>query len=240
MEYARHDTLRETGRVVAANVVFCAVVGFTLGNAQPESPILNGNQVKMVVSGADIQAGLDLVTGPSPPEYLGLLNEPDGGFYNLPVYSPQEAYNLIRPFLDAQTTTQYLSPAPAYPSTSWLTDFFNICQCGDRFPVILAHVYSVDAPGAIATIQGVMDQFPGKTVWITEISPASSSDQNCGLDQQGMIAWMNEVIGWAAQQPVIERIFWNCGEYVRLALFLPIVNKVKLTSSDSGHPLPRS
>lgn len=167
----------------------------------------------MVVSGADIQAGVDLVTGPNPPEYLGILNEPDGGFYDLPVYSPEEAAGLVQPFLDAQTSTTYLSPAPAYPDSDWLPRFFEACQCADRFPVVLAHVYSVDAQGAIGLIQGVMDQFPGKTIWVTEISPASDPAQNCGLDNQGVAAWMSEIIGWAAQQPVVERIFWNCGEW---------------------------
>lgn len=189
-------------------------MGFTLDNAQPDSPVLNDNQLKMVVSGENIQAGLDLVTGPNAPQYLGLLNEPDGGFYNLPIYSPQEASDLIQPFLSAQTTTQYLSPAPAYPNDSWLTDFFNICQCQDSFPIILAHVYDPSPEGAITTIQNVMNQFPGKPIWITEISPASSSDQGCNLDEAGMIDWMNQVIGWASQQSAIERIFWNCGEYV--------------------------
>jgi hypothetical protein len=50
----------------------------------------------MVVSDADIQAGVDLVTGPNAPEYLGILNEPDGGFYDLPVYSPEEASGLVQ------------------------------------------------------------------------------------------------------------------------------------------------
>lgn len=178
--------------------------------------MLNDKQLKMVVSGENIQAGLDLVSGPNAPQYLALLNEPDGGFYNLPIYSPQEAVDLIRPFLDIQTTTQYLSPAPAYPDSDWLTQFFNICQCQDSFPVILAHVYDPSPEGAIATIQHVMNQFPGKPIWITEISPASSGDQGCTLDEGGMIDWMNQVIGWASQQAAIERIFWNCGEYVSL------------------------
>lgn len=223
-------------------IFFGLAVGFTLGNAQPESPVLNDNQLKMVVSGADIQAGLDLVTGPNPPQYLQLLNEPDGGFYDLPVYSPQEAYDLIKPFLEVETTTTFLSPAPAYPHDPWLTDFFNICNCADKFPVILAHVYSVDAPGAIATIQTVMDQFPGKPVWVTEISPASDPSQNCGLDPQGMISWMNEVIGWAAQQPLVERVFWNCGEYVSPVLFYK--KSINFGKTDRlffvGHSLPRS
>lgn len=113
-----------------------------------------------------------------------------------------------------QRVTQYLSPAPAYPNSDWLTQFFDICQCQDSFPVILAHVYNLNPDGAIATIQNILSQFPGKPIWITEISPASSSDQGCTLDEAGMIDWMNQVIGWASQQSAIERIFWNCGEYV--------------------------
>lgn len=223
-------------RVSTARDTYLKAVGFTLDNAQPDSPVLNENQLKMVVSGENIQSGLDLVTGPNPPQYLQLLNEPDGGFYNLPIYSPQEAADLVRPFLDAQTGTQYLSPAPAYPNSDWLTQFFDICQCQDRFPVILAHVYDPNPDGAIATIQNVINQFPGKTIWITEISPASSGDQGCTLDEAGMIGWMQQVLGWASQQAAIERVFWNCGEYVSLVQhkvhFLVLLTRI-------GYPLPR-
>ena len=191
-------------------------IGFTLDNASPSNANLDAGQIKMVLSGDNVQAGVDLITGPNAPEYLQILNEPDGGFYNLPVYSPEEAASLVRPLLDAQTTTKFLSPAPAYPNTDWLPRFFAACGCEDRFPVILAHVYSVNPQGAIGAMEAVMNQFPGKTVWVTELSPASDPAQNCGLDGQGVIDWMNAVVGWASQQPAIERMYWNSGEYVSL------------------------
>lgn len=190
-------------------------VGFTLNDAGGGDANLIANQLRMVLTANEVQAGVDLVTGPNPPQYLQLLNEPDGGFYGQPILSPQEAASALQPFLSASTSTQYLSPAPAYPESSWLPDFFAACNnCADRFPVILAHIYNADPNGAIAAIQTVMDQFPGKTIWITEISPASNADQGCTLDQQGVIDWMNTVLGWASQQSVIERVFWNSGEYV--------------------------
>ncbi|GAP89026.2 putative glycoside superfamily [Rosellinia necatrix] len=188
-------------------------VGFTLYDAGGGDSNLIANQLRMVLTANDVQPGVDLVTGPNAPQYLQLLNEPDGGFYGQPILSPQDAASVLQPFFSASTGTKYLSPAPAYPQSNWLPDFFAACNCADRFPVILAHIYNPDPNGAIAAIQTVMNQFPGKTIWITEISPASSPDQGCTLDQQGMINWMNTVIGWASQQAVIERVFWNSGEY---------------------------
>ena len=170
----------------------------------------------MVVTADNVQDGVALVTGASPPTYLQLLNEPDGGFYGQPVLSPQDAVTALQPLLTAQHSgTTFLSPAPAYPTSSWLPDFFTACSCDDQFPIVLAHVYNTDPQGAISDIQAVMAQFPTKTIWITEISPASDPSQNCTLQPQDMIDWMNTVLGWASQQSQIERVFWNSGEYVR-------------------------
>ena len=168
----------------------------------------------MVITADNVQDGVNLVTGASPPAYLQLLNEPDGGFYGQPILQPQDAVNALQPLLTATTSTTFLSPAPAYPDSDWLPQFFSACNCDDKFPIVLAHIYNVDPNGAIASIQNVMNQFPSKKIWITEISPASSADQNCTLDSQGVIDWMNQVIGWASLQDQVDRVFWNSGEYV--------------------------
>ncbi|KAI0971989.1 glycosyl hydrolase catalytic core-domain-containing protein [Xylaria arbuscula] len=210
-------------------------VGFTLNNATGGDANLIANQIRMVVTADDIQAGVDLVTGPNPPAYLQLLNEPDGGFYRQAVLTPQEAVAALQPFLTASTSTQYLSPAPAYPESNWLPEFFAACgdACGtDRVPIILAYVYNPDASGAIAAIQAVMGQFPGRTIWITELSPASSADQGCALDAAGVVDWMDVVVGWAAQQEVIERVFWNPGDYGTLYPDDPDKCNPSLTNTD--------
>ncbi|KAI1325845.1 glycosyl hydrolase catalytic core-domain-containing protein [Xylariaceae sp. FL0255] len=213
-------------------------IGFTLDPASGGDSNLNANQLRMVVTADNVQEAVGLVTGSSPPAYLQLLNEPDGGFYGQPVLSPSDAFTALQPLLNVSTTTQYLSPAPAYPTSTWLPDFFTACNCADQFPVILAHIYNTDPNGAISDIQTVMDQFPGKTIWITEISPASSSDQGCTLDQQGMIDWMNTVIGWASQQSVIERVFWNSGEYGAIYTDNPDVCNPSLTyTNNTATPL---
>ncbi|KAI0436592.1 glycosyl hydrolase catalytic core-domain-containing protein [Xylaria telfairii] len=188
-------------------------IGFTLYDAGGGDANLIANQQRMLLTANDVQAAVDIVTGPNPPKYLQLLNEPDASFFGQPVLTPQQAADALQPLLRASTSTQYLSPAPAFPETNWLPDFFAACNCADQFPVILAHIYRANPNDAISAIQTVMNQFPGKTIWITEISPASSPDQGCTLDQVGVINWMNTVIGWASQQPAIERVFWNSGEY---------------------------
>lgn len=167
----------------------------------------------MAISGDNIARGIEIVSSSSTP-YFQLLNEPDGGFYGLPVYSAQQASDMLQPFFSLSTSTKLLSPAPAYPDSPWLSDFFAACNCIDKFHAVLAHVYNPDPNAAIATMQKLIDTYPGKPIWITEIAPASSSSFGCTLDEQGVINWMNQVIGWAAQQPQIERVFWNCGEYV--------------------------
>ncbi|KAI1733798.1 glycosyl hydrolase catalytic core-domain-containing protein [Xylaria scruposa] len=206
-------------------------IGFTANDASGDANLI-AHQMRIVLTADNVQTGLDLVTGPNPPTYLQLLNEPDAGFYGQPVLSPQQAVAAIQPLLTASTSTQYLSPAPAFPETSWLPDFFAACNCADRFPIILAHIYRADPNDAIKAIQTVMGQFPGKTIWITEISPASSPDQGCTLDQAGVINWMNTVIGWASQQPVIERVFWNSGEYGQIYSDDPNKCNPSLTNND--------
>ncbi|KAI0973732.1 hypothetical protein F4678DRAFT_408661 [Xylaria arbuscula] len=74
--------------------------------------------MRIVVTAADVQAGVDLVTGATPSAYLQLLNKPDGRVYKQPVLSPQNAVTALQPLLTASTTTQYLSAAPAYPESS--------------------------------------------------------------------------------------------------------------------------
>jgi hypothetical protein len=189
-------------------------IGFTLDNAGPGDANLDTNQIKMVLTADQVQPGVSLVTSANPPQYLQLLNEPDADFYGQPIIAPEDAPGVLAPILQTQTTTTFLSSAPAFPGSDWLPRFFTACNCDDRFPIVLAHVYNPDPQAAIQTIQGVQGQFPNKKIWITEISPASNKDQGCNLDQQGVIDWMNTVIGWVSQQEQIERVFWNSGEYV--------------------------
>lgn len=188
-------------------------VGFTLDDPSPPDPTLTSNQIRMVLTEAQVQDGLSLVTSANAPDYLQLLNEPDAGFYNQPILSPQEAAATLQPFFNIATSTTYLSPAPAYPSTTWLADFFSACNgCTSMIPIVTAHIYSPDPNNAISLIQNVMSQFPDKTIWITELSPASDASQGCTLDDAGVINWMSTVVGFASQQPQIERVFWNAGE----------------------------
>ncbi|KAI1751781.1 glycosyl hydrolase catalytic core-domain-containing protein [Xylaria castorea] len=207
-------------------------VGFMPQDASGGDANLLANQLHLVVTPDQVQAGLDLVTGPNPPKYLQLLNEPDGGFYGQQILTPQQAVSDLQPLLTASTSTQFLPPAPAYPQSSWLPDFFAACNCIDRFPIILAHIYNPDPNGAISAIQTVMNQFPGKTIWITELAPASDGNQGCNLDSAGVINWMNTVVGWASQQSVIERVFWNTGEYGALYSDDPAKCNPSLTNTD--------
>lgn len=223
----RFQTIQSTGGVADW-------IGFTLNDPSPATPDLVDNQIRMVVTGSDVSAGKNLVTGSNPPQYLQLLNEPDGGFYGQPVYSPSDAVQVLQPILQSTTNTTFLSPAPAYPNSDWLPQFFAACNCEARFPIILAHIYAVNPQDAISSIKTVMGQFPNKRIWITEIAPASSPSQNCTLAPQDVINWMNTVLGFASQQPQIDRVFWNSGEYGTLYPDNPTQCNPSLTNQDGS------
>ncbi|KAI9858221.1 MAG: hypothetical protein M1824_004391 [Vezdaea acicularis] len=191
-------------------------IGFTLDNNPKAGASLNAGQIRVVMDPRNIAEATTLLTSPNPPPYLEIFNEPDFSFGDAtPTTDPTTAAKAITPLLAAlqkSTTTQLLSPAPAYPQSSYLPSFFAACNCADRFPIITAHIYSPTAQGAIDKIQAVHAQFPSKKLWLTELAPASDPSQGCTLDAAGMTSWMQTVLSFAAGSGYVEKIFWNCGE----------------------------
>ena len=86
----------------------------------------------------------------------------------------------------------------------------------DKIPIISAHVYAADPAAAVNQIVILHSTWPSKRIWITELAPASSNDQGCNLDDNGVINWMKTVVPQLVGLGYVDRIFWNTGEHVSL------------------------
>lgn len=167
---------------------------------------------------------ISLLTSGSPPQFMELFNEPDFSYIGYtPLTGPEDAAAVLAPLLATQTSTQFISPALAYSNSDYLPRFNNACNncIVNNNMIISMHVYNVDPNAVIQTIQQTHNTWPNQRIWITELGPASSSDQGCTYDENGMINWMQTVIPQIVQLGYVDRIFWNSGEYVssaRLAL----------------------
>ena len=223
-----------------ANGALPSLVGFT-ENTVDKSPTYqsaNGGpattscaidqaQMKICMDPRNVQDSITLVTGPNPPEYLELFNEPDYSYEGYtPLTSPQDAATALAPLMAAKTTTQFISPAVAFTNTLWLENFNQACNncINSSIPIISAHVYNYKPDQVMLQIQTLHNSWPDKRIWITELAPASSPSQGCTLDQAGMINWMQTVIPQIVALGYVDRIFWNSGEYVRFPnpFLLPI------------------
>ncbi|KAI9750263.1 MAG: hypothetical protein M4579_006542 [Chaenotheca gracillima] len=211
-------------------------IGFTMDPNGAADAAMNAGQMRLVMEPSQIPAAVSLVSGQAgelAPKYLAIFNEPDLTFTGTPLTSAADAAAAVQPLLAAYTTTQFISPAPAYSWSSYLPDFFANCQCEAQFPIIAMHLYQKDPTKAISMIQDVHNQFPTKHIWLTEIAPASDPAQGCMLDPAGVIDWMNTVLSWAAQSGYVDKVFWNSGEYGTIYPDNPTLCNPSLTNMDS-------
>ena len=148
-----------------------------------------------------------------PPQYLGLLNEPDYSFQGgTPTTDPVAAANALKPlFAASHPKTTYLSPALAYGTSDWLPTFRDNCGgCFDQIPIISTHIYNTDTTAVLNEVTQLHSTWPDKKIWITELGPAT---QGCTLDSQGIIQWMNTLLPQLKALGYVEKVFWNCGEH---------------------------
>jgi hypothetical protein len=188
----------------------------TAAGAAPSYGPIDAAQIPICMDPNDITAAITKVTSPNAPTHLELFNEPDFSWGGVtPLTSAPDAANSLSSLINTQTTTQWLSPGPAFTSSSYLTDFNKACNgCMDKVHIISAHVYSVDPQGAIDQVKGLHNTWPDKKIWVTELAPASGAEQGCTYDQAGMIKWMQTVVPQLAALGYVDKIFWNHGEYV--------------------------
>ena len=168
--------------------------------------------------------------------YVELFNEPDysyGGF--TPLTSPQNASSLLRPILNSTHSTKFISPAPAGTGGSYLTNFNSSCpECMEKLDYIGAHVYSVEAQGAIDMVTALHDKWK-KDIWVTELSPASGAGQGCEYNVTGMKNWMNTTVSGLQKLDYVKRIFWNQGEWVSVLYFFSSSSVMRLLTSLAQH-----
>ena len=203
-------------------------VGFTESQDKSANSAVNSSQIRMLMTTADVGPAIQLVSNPATaPNYLALFNEPDGGWATAKI-APDEAASAVRPLLQINTKTQFISPAPAYPVSSygsnttspssaptWLQQFFAACGslCEEKISYIAAHIYAVEASLAISMIQNVHSQFRKKHMWVTELAPASNTYSNCNMNANDMSSWMTAVVSFAARSTYVDRVFWNSGDW---------------------------
>lgn len=188
------------------------------------SGAVDAAQIRIAMDPRDVDAAKALITSASPPSYLELFNEPDYSYLGFtPLTLAPAAGATLKDLIHTPTSTQFISPAIAFTGSGYLSDFFANCPgCIDKIPIISLHVYKPKAQEAIDQITSVHNAYPSKRLWITELAPACAPDMGCTLDQGGVIGWMQTVVRWAAASGYVDKIFWNCGEWVRL-LPTPVV-----------------
>ena len=160
----------------------------------------------------EVSAALDLLRT-NPPQYLTLFNEPDYSYDNAtPLTSASDAANDLQPLFAApHPKTTYLSPALANANSDWLTTFRDSCGgCMSQIPIIAMHLYNPDPNAALALIEQLHGTWPDKRIWITELAPGVGD--GCGLDADGIVAWLNELVPRIVALGYVDRVFWNCGE----------------------------
>ena len=79
-----------------------------------------------------------------------------------------------------------------------------------QIPIIAMHLYNPDANAALALIEQLHGTWPDKRIWITELAPGVGD--GCGLDADGIVAWLNELVPRIVALGYVDRVFWNCGE----------------------------
>lgn len=104
-------------------------------------------------------------------------------------------------------------------NSDWLTTFRDNCNdCFDQIPIIAMHVYNPDPQGVLDQITQLHSTWPNKTIWITELSPATAgcSLTNTGTDltaSNTMANYMGTLIPAILKLGYVEKIFWNSGEW---------------------------
>ena len=172
-------------------------------------------QIPMMAFASDVPTAVQLVNGPSPPEYLLTFNEPDYSYDGVsPTMSPQDAASAIQPLLASPgPSTKFIAPVTADPTSSWLTDFYTACGCQSFFYAYNIHVYLPDTASAESDITTFHEKFSDKPLWVTEIAPGNANP-SCSLSWDTVSQYMTDIYSWGAAQGWIERIFWNTGNEI--------------------------
>ncbi|CAF9942966.1 MAG: hypothetical protein ALECFALPRED_010294 [Alectoria fallacina] len=170
----------------------------------------NKGQIPIVMDHTYIDAAVELLAN-SPPPYLELYNEPDFSFENLTLTEDAApSASDLKVLLDApHPNTKFISPALMNANGPWLGEFFQACDgCIDQFHAIALHVYNPDPQGVLDQITQLYGTW-NKTIWITELSPATAG---CALTPTTMATYISTLVPEILKLGYVEKIFWNSGE----------------------------
>ena len=189
------------------------------GGSAAVTPDIDTEQIQICMDPSYVEDSLAMITSAcaTQPHYLELFNEPDFSYMGFtPLTSPQDAAAALQPILEANTTTQFISPAVAFTNSDWLTQFQTACgNCiGNQINIVAAHIYDTSPDTVISMIQQLHSTWPGQRIWITELAPSSDPSQGCTFSDQDVINWMQTLIPQIVNLGYVDRIFWNHGESV--------------------------
>ena len=172
-------------------------------------------QLPMMAFTSDVSNAVAMVNSANPPAYMLTFNEPDFSYNDItPTMNPQEAADAIQPLLQSPgTSTKFIAPVTADPTSDWLTQFYAACNCQSFFYAYNIHVYYADVGGAQDDIINFHNKFSDKPLWVTEIAPGNANPA-CSLSWDTVSSYMTEIYTWGARQGWIERIFWNTGNEI--------------------------
>ena len=179
----------------------------------PPTGTSTAKQIPMMAFASDVPRAMSLVQGPEPPEFLLTFNEPDFSYDDgkTPTMTPQEAAANIQDLFRVVTNaTKLISPAVALSKNGWLDQFYEACNCRDRFYAYNMHLYKPHIQDALDVITYFHEEYNDKPLWITEIAPGGA-EPSCSIAWDTTKEYMSTVYRWGAQQGYIERIFWNSG-----------------------------
>ena len=196
----------------------------------------NPGQIPMMAFASDVPNAVDLVNSADPPPYLLTFNEPDYSYMGFtPTMTPQQASDAIQPLLASPgSSTLFIAPVTADPTSSWLTDFYAACNCQNFFHAYNIHVYLPTLDQAESDITTFHNKFSDKPLWVTEIAPGNANP-SCSLDWPTVESYMTGLYSWGASTGWIERIFWNTGN--EITGDTNVCNSYLLDTNDQPSPL---
>lgn len=197
------------------------------------SGAFNKAQIPIVMDHTYIQDAVGMLAN-NPPLYLELYNEPDFSFENLTLTEePAPSASDLKTLLDTpHPNTKFISPALMDANGPWLGEFFQACNgCIDDFHAIALHVYNPDPQGVLDQITQLYGTW-NKTIWITELSPATAG---CDLNTTTMATYISTLIPEILKLGYVEKIFWNSGESDSTTINqAPAACSPSLTNSDGS------
>ena len=143
--------------------------------------------------------------------YVLGFNEPDlSEESNMKVSDALDKWEFLCSHLDSRI--KLVSPAPSYPTRTWLEDFMKgIRERGLRCDYVAVHMYAgIGTTNYQTVIRDVYNKY-GKKVWITEFAPRDDNARNNGYNSytiSRVLSQMKVLLPAYEQMPEVFRYSW--------------------------------